>query len=77
MSNRSSQHSEVHHAGFGVTDLLLLLMTVIWGANFSIIKHTFEDIAPLSFNGLRMSIAALVLLLFALTPGRGLHVARS
>ena len=77
MSTRTSQHSEAGRGVFGATDLLLLLMTAIWGANFSIIKHTFEDIAPLSFNGLRMSIAAGVLLLFALMPGRDLRVARA
>ena len=45
-----------------VIDLLLVLMAVFWGANYSIVKNVFREIDPQAFNGLRMSIASLVFL---------------
>jgi drug/metabolite transporter (DMT)-like permease len=56
-------------------DALLLLMAVIWGANFSIVKAAIEEIRPLAFNGLRLLLAS-TLFLVALgiaRPGRGLR----
>jgi drug/metabolite transporter (DMT)-like permease len=43
-------------------DGLLLLMTVIWGTNYAVIKSAFADLHPQAFNALRLSIASLVLL---------------
>jgi drug/metabolite transporter (DMT)-like permease len=40
------------------TDLALLLMTVIWGVNFAIVKGAMAWIPPLGFNALRFPIAA-------------------
>jgi drug/metabolite transporter (DMT)-like permease len=53
-------------AGFGKTDGLLFLMALIWGVNFSIVKFATELMQPLAFTGLRVMLAALVLLAFAL-----------
>lgn len=41
-----------------VTDLLLFLMALIWGVNFSVLKYATQFISPLAFNGLRIPIAA-------------------
>jgi drug/metabolite transporter (DMT)-like permease len=46
---------------FGTTDLGLLLMAVIWGVNYSVVKHGLNTMAPLTFNGIRVALAALVL----------------
>jgi drug/metabolite transporter (DMT)-like permease len=43
-------------------DALLLLMTLIWGTNYSIVKFAFEQIEPQAFNALRMVIASAVFL---------------
>jgi len=51
-------------------------MTVIWGANFTAIKYSIEDLLPLSFNGLRFAIAAVVMLAAALATGHNLRVAK-
>ena len=61
---------------FGAIDLLLLLMTIIWGANFSAIKYSLEDLLPLSFNGLRFALASLTLLTIAVASGINLRVSR-
>ena len=53
------------HAGFGKTDALLLLMAIIWGVNFSIVKFATAVMSPLAFTGLRVMLAAVVLLSLA------------
>jgi drug/metabolite transporter (DMT)-like permease len=46
---------------FTSTDALLLLMAVIWGVNFIVVKLGTELLHPLAFNGARVSIAAVAL----------------
>ena len=41
--------------------ILLVLITLIWGSNFVVIKNALADVSPLFFNAVRMSLAALVL----------------
>jgi drug/metabolite transporter (DMT)-like permease len=43
-------------------DALLLLMTVIWGTNYAIVKHAFREMDPQAFNAVRMVIASTVFL---------------
>jgi drug/metabolite transporter (DMT)-like permease len=49
-------------AGFSKTDGLLFLMAVIWAVNFSVVKFATATITPLAFTGLRVMLAAAVLL---------------
>jgi drug/metabolite transporter (DMT)-like permease len=55
--------------------ILLVLITLIWGSNFVVIKNALADISPLFFNAVRMSLAAAVLSMIfhrelpRLTPG--------
>jgi drug/metabolite transporter (DMT)-like permease len=61
----------------GSTDLLLLLMTVIWGSNFTAIKYSIGDnLLPLSFNGLRFVLASILIVIAAYASGGNLRVAR-
>jgi drug/metabolite transporter (DMT)-like permease len=57
------------HPSFGVTDLLLFTMAVIWGINFVVVKYATHIFNPIAFTGLRVGIAALFLLLVALSRG--------
>jgi drug/metabolite transporter (DMT)-like permease len=50
-------------------DLLLLLMIVIWGSNFSVVKYALRDFPEVSFNALRLIIASAVFMA-ALAIGR-------
>jgi drug/metabolite transporter (DMT)-like permease len=43
-------------------DLLLLLMAIIWGTNYSIVKFAFEELDPQAFNAARMVIVSIVFL---------------
>ncbi|MCY4632972.1 MAG: DMT family transporter [Acidobacteria bacterium] len=57
-------------------DGLLLLVVLIWGSNFSIVKVTIEEIPAFGFNTLRMAAAWIVLLTISrlngeVAPDRG------
>ncbi|MDP9324737.1 MAG: DMT family transporter [Acidobacteriota bacterium] len=43
-------------------DVLLLLMTIIWGTNYVIVKHAFRSIDPQAFNAIRLIISSTVFL---------------
>jgi drug/metabolite transporter (DMT)-like permease len=51
--------------GFGVTDVTLLLMAVIWGVNYTSVKYGTSVLDPLAFNGLRVTLAAVALLVIS------------
>ena len=42
-------------------DALLLLMTLIWGTNYALVKSVFREIDPQAFNALRMVLASTVM----------------
>ena len=50
---------------FVPTDLLMVLMVAIWGFNFPVVKYATRIMAPPAYNAVRISLAALVLLIFA------------
>jgi drug/metabolite transporter (DMT)-like permease len=41
--------------------ILLVLVTLVWGATFVVIKDALSDISPLLFNAVRMTLAGAVL----------------
>jgi drug/metabolite transporter (DMT)-like permease len=41
--------------------ILLVLITLIWGVTFVVIKNALADISPLFFNSTRMTLAAITL----------------
>jgi drug/metabolite transporter (DMT)-like permease len=58
------------HPAFGLTDVLLFMMAAIWGANFVVVKYATHIFNPLAFTGLRVGVAAVVLLAAAFAGGR-------
>src|SRR3954452_21677197 len=42
-------------------DALLLLMTIIWGTNYALVKTAFRDLDPQAFNALRLVLASAVM----------------
>ena len=47
----------------------VVLMALIWGINYSVIKYGTTVIQPLAFNGTRVAMAAVALLVIALLAG--------
>lgn len=52
------------------TEMLLVVMAVIWGVNFTVVKYGTQVMEPLAYNALRMSVGCAVLMVLALwRPG--------
>ena len=69
-SDTSAAHGIVSRpAGVTVTDVMLLLMALIWGVNFAVVKFATGQLAPLAFNSLRV-VLAIVVLVGILVAGR-------
>jgi len=68
MSNVECRTFGIRHLPFDIAltrssrlDALLLLMTVIWGTNYALIKTAFRELDPQAFNALRLILASTVL----------------
>jgi drug/metabolite transporter (DMT)-like permease len=59
------------HPGFGLTDVLLFAMAVIWGTNFVVVKYATRIFNPVAFTGLRVGTVAVFMILFALLRRTG------
>jgi len=64
---RSDEHAPAASTrpSFGATDLSLLLMALIWGVNYTSVKFGTTVLDPLAFNGVRITLAAVSLLVIA------------
>jgi drug/metabolite transporter (DMT)-like permease len=62
--------TEVHvHPPFGLTDVLLFMMAMIWGINFVVVKFATHIFDPIAFTGLRVGTTAVFLLSVAFARG--------
>ena len=52
---------------FGITDLMLLGMALLWGINFSVAKIGTQVLNPLAFTSVRVAMAALCRLAIAMS----------
>jgi drug/metabolite transporter (DMT)-like permease len=59
---------------FGTSDFLMFLAVLFWAVNFSFIKIALKELSPLSFNGIRLFFASLVLILALLFSREGFSV---
>jgi drug/metabolite transporter (DMT)-like permease len=55
---------------FGLTDILLFTMAVIWGVNFVVVKYATQVFNPVAFTGLRVGTVAVFLLSVAVARHR-------
>jgi drug/metabolite transporter (DMT)-like permease len=55
---------------FGMMDLLMLSATLIWGANYSLIKVALHGWTPMMMNAFRLFLAAASLIIFLKLTGR-------
>lgn len=61
---------------FTWADGLLLLTILFWSINFSLVKFALAELPPLAFNGLRMALAAGLMLALVPTMGYSLKFQR-
>jgi drug/metabolite transporter (DMT)-like permease len=57
-------------------DPRLLLVAVVWGVNFAVVKYALADFMPLSFTIVRFALSALFLVLFMIVRGESLILDR-
>ena len=49
-----------------VTEILLVMMAVVWGVNFPVMKYGTTVLEPLAYNGVRLTIGAAAMMTFVL-----------
>src|SRR5207237_5266317 len=71
-------HAQAHPAqqAFGLTDVLLFTMAMIWGINFVVVKYATHIFSPVAFTGLRVGTVSIFLLLVVSTRG-GIRLPRA
>jgi drug/metabolite transporter (DMT)-like permease len=45
-----------------VTEILLLVMALVWGLNFAVLKYGTQVLEPLAFNGVRLAVGSVAML---------------
>jgi drug/metabolite transporter (DMT)-like permease len=68
-------HATSTRPGVWLTDVTLVLMAIIWGVNFSVVKYGTTLVDPLAYNGLRVVLAA-VLLMSIIAVGKSVFPSR-
>lgn len=58
-------------------ELLMLIIVLIWGVNFVVVKNTLRQMQPLTFNGLRFILASSALLFAAKLRGVDMRISWS
>lgn len=58
----------------GPTDLALLGLVTIWGANFTVVKSALAELTPMAFNALRLTGASVLTLLLTYLIERDLSL---
>lgn len=62
---------------FGSSDLLMLSAILFWAVNFSFVKIALREFSPLGFNGIRLSLASVVLMIIFFISKEGLSLHKS
>ncbi len=74
-AHHSSIPNELARPAFGLTDVLLFAMALIWGVNFVVVKYATHVFNPVAFTGLRVGTVALFLTVVAFARG-GINLPR-
>src|SRR5208337_798546 len=51
---------------FSSVDLLLIVVMLLWGLNYTVIKVGLEQVDPFAFNAIRFSLASAILIIISL-----------
>ena len=57
-----------------VVELLLLIVTVIWGLNFTVVKYSLRELDPMSFNTFRFTLSILSMYIILRWSGQRMRV---
>jgi drug/metabolite transporter (DMT)-like permease len=59
---------------FQLSDVLMLVVVLIWAVNYSLIKIALKEIPPLPFNGIRLLLSSAVLVVWFLITERDFRI---
>lgn len=65
------------HKKFGATDIFMLLAVMCWAINFPLIKIALREFSPMGFNGIRLFLASLILIIVLFISGERFSLAKS
>jgi len=65
------------HKKFGATDIFMLLAVMCWAINFPLIKIALREFSPMAFNGIRLFLASLILIIVLFISGERFSLAKS
>jgi len=71
------QDASSHPHSMARAALPILVLTLVWGCNWPVLKMGVSEIAPLTFRGLTLPLAALGMLLVARASGDSIRVPRA
>ena len=76
--SKGRAHADTGHAAssHGLTYAALAILVFIWASNFSVVKYALRDLSPLAFNGLRFTLASLILWLTIKAGGSTANIPR-
>lgn len=60
----SAKHSSAHVSRSLKAHLLLVLVTLVWGSTFVLVKEALAESSPLALNAVRMALAAVLLAVY-------------
>jgi drug/metabolite transporter (DMT)-like permease len=61
---------------FGNIDILMILCTIIWGANYAAMKFVMHGINAMAMNAVRLILSALVMIIYLVIARRGEPIAK-
>lgn len=61
---------------FGKIDILMILCTIIWGANYAAMKFVMHDINAIAMNAVRLMLSAIVMIIYLIVAKRGEPIAK-
>jgi len=64
-ASRDTTGADAHRRTVLVTEFGLVVMALIWGLNFAVLKYGTNVLEPIGYNAIRMSIGTVALLLLA------------
>jgi drug/metabolite transporter (DMT)-like permease len=74
MTENQPMHSSTGDGPRFSPDLAIVLLVLIWGSNFSVVKAALSEFSPLAFNATRFVLASAVLALYMAASGTRIRI---
>ncbi len=55
-------------------DISMLFVSMVWGGNFAVVKHTLREISPMAFSSIRFFLASVFIVLMLMSQRENLRI---